>query len=98
MNSFNLPQVVSQAKAGLVPRVPQDLSKWPVQSPALAALHHQLQTGQVPHALLFVGSDLQTSSLADFMAQLLLCQAAPTPCGHCESCLQFVHENHPDFE
>lgn len=98
LNSSNSHRHAVLFESSSAPIQLQDFSTWPVQSPGLAALHRQLQSGQVPHALLFVGSAQQTSRLADFVAQLLLCQGTPAPCGNCEGCQQFVHGNHPDFE
>lgn len=56
-----------------------------------------LNSNQLAHALLLVGAQgIGKSTLANFLADALLCTAAPRPCGTCKSCLLRQAGNHSD--
>jgi DNA polymerase-3 subunit delta' len=53
---------------------------------------------RLPHALLVYGPrGVGKLALAEKMAQLLLCEGKPRPCGACDACRWFLGGNHPDF-
>jgi DNA polymerase III subunit delta' len=53
---------------------------------------------RLPHALLVYGPrGVGKLALAEKMAQLLLCEGKPKPCGACDACRWFLGGNHPDF-
>lgn len=55
--------------------------------------------GQFAHAYLFYGENgLGKRTLAEQMAQALLCRGAEKPCGECPSCVKVLHGNHPDLQ
>jgi DNA polymerase-3 subunit delta' len=64
--------------------------------PILDALAARLE--RLPHALLVYGPrGVGKLALAETMAQLLLCEGKPRPCGACDACRWFLGGNHPDF-
>ena len=71
------------------------------QQPVVSFLRQALQSEQMPHALLFIGSEgvgKGTTALA--LAQALNCQNRQPDqdsCGHCPSCRLFAAGSHPDF-
>lgn len=73
------------------------LSDWPSQTKSLAALAQQVETGRIPHAMLFTGQSAGISEIINYIAKMLLCEAAPAPCGTCPACLQFEAGTHPDY-
>jgi DNA polymerase III subunit delta' len=73
------------------------MNNWPLQSSALVALSRQFDSGKLPHAMLFIGSDGATSTAVHYVAKLLLCEGNEVPCGTCSACLQFEAGNHPDY-
>lgn len=72
-------------------------SQWPLQTPVLEALFQELETGRVPHAIMFMGSKAVTRMFAEFFAKTLLCTGQGAPCNTCSSCQQMDAGNHPDF-
>lgn len=67
----------------------------------IQALRSAIQSGRMPHALLFVGPEGVGKRLfAMTLAQAMLCERNPPeilePCGRCPSCLQVVEGSHPD--
>jgi DNA polymerase III subunit delta' len=71
------------------------------QERVIGFLRHALQSEQIPHALLFLGSEgVGKGSTALALAQALNCenrQADQDACGHCRSCRWFATGSHPDF-
>jgi DNA polymerase III subunit delta' len=67
---------------------------WPIQTDVLERLHRTIESGRIPHAMLFVGKPEDTEALTEYLVRLLLCTAPGAPCGRCASCLQM--DNHPD--
>ena len=73
--------------------------------PWLQGLWEQLQTlrksGQLPHAVMFVGAEgLGKYELAQAFIWSLLCKSpsdAGKPCGHCSGCNLLQAGNHPDY-
>jgi DNA polymerase-3 subunit delta' len=71
------------------------------QQPVVSFLRQALQSEQMPHALLFIGSEgvgKGTTALA--LAQALNCQNRQPDhdsCGRCPSCRLFATGSHPDF-
>ncbi|RME71640.1 MAG: DNA polymerase III subunit delta' [Chloroflexi bacterium] len=64
---------------------------------AVDLLARQIETGQVPHALLITGpAHVGKSTLGRYFAQRLNCTGPQKPCGQCRSCLKVVSGNHPD--
>lgn len=63
------------------------------------SLKAMLDTGKVPHALLFVGPEgVGKASIAAIFAAGLLCTGDnEKPCGKCLSCRQIETGSHPDF-
>lgn len=58
-----------------------------------------LSNGKLPHALLFTGpAGIGKSLTAQILAGGVLCtESHSKPCGHCQSCLQYERQAHPDF-
>lgn len=57
-----------------------------------------LSRNQLAHALLLTGPDgIGKSSLANHLADAILCTAGSRPCGQCKSCLLRRAGNHPDL-
>lgn len=57
-----------------------------------------LSRDQLAHALLLTGPDgIGKSSLANHLADAILCTASSRPCGQCKSCLLRRAGNHPDL-
>ena len=57
-----------------------------------------LATNQLAHALLFIGPEgIGKATLANYLADALLCTSQPRPCGSCKSCLLRQAGNHPDI-
>ena len=56
------------------------------------------RSARLPHALLVYGPrGVGKLALAERVAQLLLCEGKPKPCGACDGCRWFLGGNHPDF-
>ena len=56
------------------------------------------RSARLPHALLVHGPrGVGKLALAERVAQLLLCEGKPKPCGTCDGCRWFLGGNHPDF-
>lgn len=56
------------------------------------------RAGRLPHALLVHGPrGVGKAALAERVAQMLLCEGKPKPCGACDACRWFLAGNHPDF-
>lgn len=56
------------------------------------------RAGRLPHALLIHGPrGVGKAALAERVAQMLLCEGKPKPCGTCDGCRWFLGGNHPDF-
>lgn len=63
-------------------------------------LKNMLETGKVPHALLFSGpAGIGKMPAARVFAAGLLCSgpAAGKPCGECSDCAQAARQSHPDL-
>lgn len=71
------------------------------QERVLGFLRQALASGQIPHALLFVGPEgVGKASTGRALAQALNCQERrpdQDACGQCRSCRLFATGNHPDF-
>src|SRR5919109_502718 len=68
----------------------------PWNEPIFAAFKARL--ARLPHAILIHGPQgVGKLALAERIAQTLLCEGAPKPCGVCEGCRWFVAGSHPDF-
>ena len=71
------------------------------QDRVIGFLRQALKTGQMPHALLFLGSEgVGKSSTALALARALNCedrQPDADACGRCRSCRMFGGGGHPDF-
>ncbi|MBE6780387.1 MAG: DNA polymerase III subunit delta' [Ruminococcaceae bacterium] len=53
---------------------------------------------RIPHAILIVGdSGVGKHTLADFLAQSIVCGKTDAPCGECENCRAALSNNHPDI-
>lgn len=69
------------------------------QPKAIALLKHELATGQIPHANLFVGPPgVGKMSLALNLAQALNCEGGEPPCGECRSCQRIIARKHADIQ
>jgi len=56
------------------------------------------RSARLPHALLVYGPrGVGKLALAERVAQLLLCEGKPKPCGACDGCRWYLGGNHPDF-
>ena len=56
------------------------------------------RSARLPHALLVYGPrGVGKLALAERVAQFLLCEGKPRPCGICDGCRWFLSGNHPDF-
>ena len=56
------------------------------------------RAARLPHALLIHGPrGVGKAALAEQVAQMLLCEGKPKPCGACDACRWFLAGNHPDF-
>lgn len=63
-------------------------------------LKHLAETGRMPHALLFYGTDgIGKRQIAEVFAAAVLCKAGKRPCGICESCRALFGDEsvHPDY-
>ncbi len=62
-------------------------------------LRRMIETGRLPHALLFHGPEnVGKSTVATIFAATLLCEEdRDQPCGQCASCRMFDHGSHPDL-
>ncbi len=72
----------------------------PWQGAAWSRLQGQLESGQLPHALLLAGpADIGKARLALALARLLLCHQpeAGHNCGHCPACRYSQSGSHGDF-
>lgn len=58
-----------------------------------------LETGRIPHAMLFFGpGQMEAAHFAKHFAELLFCRASGTrPCGVCEPCRLSALKTHPDI-
>lgn len=61
------------------------------------AFQNAYHKGRLSHAYLFEGmKGVGKRPLALYVAQLLLCQEAEKPCGHCDVCRRIQEGNYPD--
>jgi len=68
------------------------------QEQALAALRRSWEAGRTPHAYLFWGPPgVGKTRAALALAQRLLCQSDPAPCGECPPCRRVARLTHPDL-
>ena len=71
------------------------------QERVIGFLRQSLRSNQIPHALLFLGSEgVGKESTALALAQALNCenrQPDQDACGQCRSCRLYALGNHPDF-
>lgn len=69
------------------------------QQAAVDALRRLLETGRVPHALLFRGPEsVGKASVARIFAAAMLCTGeGAEACGRCSSCRSLAASSHPDF-
>jgi len=69
------------------------------EAPA-ALLGRMLESGRLPHALLFQGPEgVGKSTAAEILAKAVLCEREPPtdrPCDDCAACRKIAHGNHPD--
>ena len=64
---------------------------------AIAAMQQALAHGRLSQSLLLSGPpSVGKTLIAATLAQSLLCQAAPAPCGTCRSCQAVTQRAHPD--
>lgn len=57
-----------------------------------------IRAGRMPQTLLFEGpKGVGKQRLALWLAQALLCETAPAPCGNCRACRQVDNLSHPDL-
>ncbi|MCL6548527.1 MAG: hypothetical protein K6T30_06425, partial [Alicyclobacillus sp.] len=72
----------------------------PARHPELNRLRRQLETGDIPHAVLLSGPPDRTWAVAEFLAQVLVCTGSgpgvPAPCGQCPDCRRYQASAHPD--
>ena len=62
-------------------------------------LMRSVQAGRIVHALLLVGPHGSGKrTMANLMAQAMVCQAQEKPCGVCPACKRFLAESHPDVK
>jgi len=64
----------------------------------IAHLKHAITGGKVSHAYIFAGeTGAGKKRMAEAFAAALVCEKGGSePCGRCESCMKFIHGNHPD--
>ncbi len=68
------------------------------QGESIEGLLNAMQAGRLPHALLISGGrGTGKRTLARLIAMHQLCTGLTKPCGRCDSCLQVMHYNHPDY-
>jgi DNA polymerase III delta prime subunit len=62
-------------------------------------LQEFIKSGKVPHALCFVGDNLdELAGISESTAQLFLCEHKnSTPCKTCNSCVKSQNKTHPDI-
>lgn len=75
------------------------MSLYPWQLDLWAPLDQRIQSGKLPHAMLFSGTDgIGKLNLALFFVQHLFCNAKQngSPCGECQPCHLLSINNHPD--
>lgn len=63
-------------------------------------LEKAIRNNKVSHSYLFIGTQgIGKALFAKELAKAILCdhQEENKPCGVCKSCLEFEHNNHPDF-
>lgn len=62
-------------------------------------LRHMESSRRMPHAVLLSGpGGIGKFMVASVLGAALLCMAPESrPCGKCQSCLQMLHDTHPDF-
>lgn len=64
----------------------------------IRVLRAMLETGRIPHALLFVGpAGIGKALAAGLFAAGALCANEEKPCGHCPACTMYHRNAHPDF-
>ena len=67
-------------------------------SPSLASLTSQYAAGNAPHALMISGQfGIGKKTLAQLLAQALLCEHAAKPCGSCMSCTKIQDQTHTNL-
>jgi len=63
-----------------------------------ARLHEAAAAGRLPQTLLFEGpAGVGKQRLALWLAEALLCEGSPAPCGHCGACRLVENLSHPDL-
>lgn len=69
------------------------------QSLLLDRLENMVSSGRVAHAYLLTGpKGIGKTTIGETFARMLFCtSSARRPCGVCQSCIQFMSGNHPDF-
>ncbi len=61
-------------------------------------LHRSLINKRIHHGYLLIGEESETKSIALAFAQALNCEKENGDfCGHCNSCIQIAHGQHPDI-
>lgn len=73
------------------------LKQWVHRFPSLQGLQRKLETGDIPHAMLFLGTPISTSEFTKDLARQLLCECVDPLSQDCESCKLFTAGTHPDF-
>ncbi len=69
------------------------------QKRVIDILNKVLESGRLPHALLFHGPDgVGKLALALAMAKAQFCREDPIYCDRCSDCLRVSHLNHPDLK
>ncbi len=65
----------------------------------LDKLYSMISSGRVAHAYLLTGPrGIGKTTIGEVFAKMLLCTSSVgRPCGICQSCIQFMSDNHPDF-
>lgn len=66
---------------------------------AMDSFKKAYKNNRVSHAYIITGPDgVGKSSLAMYMASMILCIGDMKPCGKCDACVKISHGNHPDVK